>query len=369
MPHYTLHILAIATLCLLAACSSDDPLEPSQPEQPQQMPIKFANNTMSTVSASRATGLEEVGVTDFYVWGYKTKDYDSGTKVYSGLETVMDRYRVQWAPNTAGTTATNGYDWEYMGITDHGQTQNIKYWDFLASSYRYFGIAPCSSDVITYGMNAAKDEYDITFKADATDVEHAPYISKLWFDSSYPTYTKYGQTVVMEFMKPVTKVRIELYYDNGALIKDPSANGITELSFGPSDASAIVQKGTLKVSYPLQGVITYTQYLPKLTIEGDPMGSIVIDRLKAISDTDDDDYHDWYYVLPHILQGSYQLILEQSGKTRVASVPSEQMSWHPNTEYTYRFKITGSEVQFIDVVQIGVTEWQYESSQHPIYNW
>lgn len=359
MTHNIHHILTIATLCLLAACSSDDPQEP-QPQK--QMPINFSNSTLSTVSAMRATNLEDKGVKDFYVWSYKTKTYNEGTKEYSGLETIMDQYKVQWKENTAGTTATNVADWDYLGITDHGQKQNIKYWDTEATSYRFFGIAPCSSDLITYGMNVAKDEYDITFTADATDVEHAPYISTLWFDDFLSGKTKYGKTVMMEFMKPVTKVRIELYYDNGLLIPNPSAHGITELSFGPSDASAIVQKGTLKVSYPLQGAITYTQYLPKLTIEGDPMGSVPINRLGT-------DYNDWYYVLPHILQGSFQLILEQAGKTRVASVPSEQMSWHPNTEYTYRFKITGNDVQFIDVVQIGVTEWTYESSQHPIYNW
>lgn len=368
MPRH-IHPLIIATLCLLAACHSDDPLDPEQPQE-QLRPISFANSTLTSVSATRATNLEDHGVTDFYVWGYKTKDYNPTTKVYSGLETVMDQYRVKWASNTAGTTATNAFDWEYMGITDHGQTQNIKYWDFLATSYRYFGIAPCSSDLITYGMNAAKDEYDITFHADATDTEHAPYISKLWFASLQDVDSKYGQTVVMEFMKPVTKVRIELYDDNGLLIRKPTElNGITELNFGPSDNSAIVQKGTLKVSYPILGSITYTQYLPKLTIEGDPMGSIKIDRLKAITDEADDDYHDWYYVLPHILQGSFQLRLVQADKTRIASVPSELMSWNPNTEYTYRFKITGNEIQFIDVVQIGVTEWKYESSQHPIYNW
>ena len=378
MPHI-LHILPLplAALTILTACSSasdiDDPVDPA----PLTAPILFGSNAEAPQASTRAVGLEEKGVTDFYVWSYKTKDFNPTTREYTNLQTIMEQYRVAWNQNTAGTTTSNVADWEYVGVTDPaqpGKTQNIKYWDMQASSYRFFGIAPCSTTGITYGPNAADPEqateYDITFKANAADVETAPYISKLWFSNNLvedcPTRL-YGQTVMMEFMKPVTKVNIVLVDEHGKEITDPAAAGVTALTFEPSNGGKIIQKGSLKVSYPMQGPITFTQYLPKLQIEGDSDGTITMNRIGA-RDTAND-YSAWYYVLPHIVQNAFQLKLTVYDKSRMATVPSELMSWNPNMENTYKFKLTASDVQFIDIVQIGVTKWRTFDVDYSIHNW
>lgn len=378
MPHYLLHILTLAALSLaLAACSSagdiDDPVEPT----PLTTPILFGSNAEAPQPNTRAVGLEEKGVRDFYVWGYKTKDFNSTTREYTGLQTIMEQYRVAWTQNTAGTTTSNVADWEYVGISNPAQptiTQNIKYWDMQASSYRFFAIAPCSTTGITYAPNAANPEqateYDITFKANAATPETAPYISRLWFSNNLVEDCPnrlYGQTVMMEFMKPVTKVNIVLVDEHGKKIDDPALAGVTALSFEPSSGGKIIQKGTLKVSYPMQGPITFTQYLPKLEIEGDNDGVIKMNRIGA-KDTPTD-YSAWYYVLPHIVQNAFQLKLTVYDKSRMATVPSELMSWNPNMEYTYKFKLTASDVQFIDIVQIAVTKWRTFNVDYSIHNW
>ena len=363
----------LGTLLLMLAACGGDSIVSDEPEQPGTLekPISFGSSAMTPQPNTRAN-LEDKGVTSFYAWSYKTKTYDKDTKNYGDMQTIMEQYKVQWTSNTAGSTVSNVADWEYVGITDHGQTQNVKYWDMDATSYRFFGIAPASTSDISYGKNAKGDEYDITFHADAADPETAPYISKLWISNNnpieFPSH-RYGNTVVMEFMKPVTKVRVLLMDENGEPITDPANAGISSLSFQPTGGADIVQSGTLKVSYPLQGTITFTQYLPSLTIIGDTSGSLRIDRLGAITDGEANDYADWYYVLPHILQNAFQLILTVYDKPRLATVPAELMSWNPNMEYTYKFKLTATEVQFIDIVQIGVTSWKTESSQHDIYNW
>ncbi|MBQ0056291.1 MAG: fimbrillin family protein [Bacteroidales bacterium] len=351
----------------------------SEIPETRELPISFRNTEMVSQSNTRAVGLEERGVKDFYVWCYKTKSYDEGTKKYGDLQTIMDRYKVEWTENSAGTSASNSADWEYVGITDHDQRQNIKYWDTDATSYRFFGLAPADVSILrSFGPNdrnlSDATEYDFTFAADASKPEEAPYISALWISNNQPTALApniYGSTVVMEFMKPVTKVRILLVNEKGELIGDPLSEGITELNFGPIGGGDIVQKGNLKVSYPLQGATTFTQYLPTLTLVGDPAGSITMNRRNAIDDNPEvtDDYADWYYVLPHILQSSYQLTLTVYGSPRIATVPSEYMSWNPNMEYTYKFKLTATEVQLIDIVQIGVTAWTVENDNHDIYNW
>lgn len=363
------HINPISLMALLlTACSSDPVVQPEQPTV-TEFPISFHNTELETQSNTRAVGLEEKGIHDFYVWGYKTKQKDGDN--YTDLQTIMDQYKVQWMANTAGSTTTNGYDWEYVGITDHGQYQNIKYWDMLATSYRFFGIAPCSATVIEKEQKG--DDYVIEFHANAADVASAPYISKLWITNNNPAdfpSRKYRDVVTMEFMKPVTKVRIQLVDEQGRLIEDPGVEaGVTSLKFAPTGGGGVVQKGKLKVSYPLQGPITFTQYLPKLEVEGSTDGSLTMNRTAKISKSSDEDYADWYYVLPHIKQNAFQLSLIVYGKTRMATVPEELMSWNPNMEYTYRFKLTASDVQFIDIVQIGVTEWTTEGSTHDIYNW
>lgn len=360
-------LLGAIAVMLLSACSKhhDDPDLPDE----QLRSISFRGKEMATEVANRAGGvqnLEDVlpdGKKNFYVWSYKTKSETDGN--YTDLQTIMDQYLVRWTVGTAGSTVTNGYDWEYVGITDHGQKQNIKYWDMKATSYRFFAIAPGDMTGITsHGQNG--NVYDFTFNADASDPTTMPYISKLWISNNGAEFPRhYGETVVMEFMKPITKVRIQLINEQGELIEDPIDAGVTSLQFAPMDQSPIVQKGTLRVSYPLQGPITFTQYLPMLTIIGDPTGSIEM----TLDGRPDNDYADWYYVLPHIIQQAYQMKLIVYDKTRLATVPAELMSWNPNMEYTYRFKLTASEVQFIDIVQVGVTTWKREDSTHPIYNW
>lgn len=375
MKRFTYHIVTIL-LPALTACTSDLADDP-QPPTPLTAPILFSSNTEAPQPSTRAVGLEQKGVTDFYVWSYKTKGFNPATHEYTGLQTIMDQYRVAWNQNTAGTTSSNVADWEYVGISNPAQptiTQNIKYWDMQASSYRFFAFAPCNASGIVYAPNHTNpelaNEYDITFKADAATPEDAPYISHLWFSNNIVDDCPnrlYGQTVTMEFLKPVTKVNILLIDELGNEITDPAAAGITSLTFEPSNGGKIIQKGTLKVSYPLQGVTTFTQYLPKLEIEGDNDGVITMNRIGAKGSAND--YSAWYYVLPHIVQNAFQLKLTVSDKSRMTTVPSELMSWNPNIEYTYKFKLTASDVQFIDIVQFGVTKWRTFDVDYSIFNW
>ena len=360
-------LIVLSCVAVLTACSSDPAVQPEQPEA-DEVPISFGSTELVPEASTRAVGLETKGIHDFYVWGYKTTGYTAPN--YTGRQTIMDKYKVQWTTNTAGSTTSNTADWEYVGITDHGQTQNIKYWDINASSYRFFGIAPCSATVISSSYNHTDPqqatEYDITFEADASHPDDAPYISKLWITNNNPAdfpTRRYKDVVTMEFMKPVTKVRIQLVNELGELIIDPSAQqAISSLLFAPANGGDVISSGKLKVSYPLQGAITFTQYLPTLTIVGDTGGTLKMNRYKA-------DYADWYYVLPHIEQDAFQLSLTVNGKSRMATVPAKLMSWNPNMEYTYRFKLTASDVQFIDIVQIGITEWRTQDVEYDIYNW
>lgn len=368
-------LLLLVAAAVLSACSDDDITTP--PPQPMPMETAISIGRPSELDMQQATRasvpLESKGINHFRVWSYKTMGVTTTAPyAYTDAQTVMDRYVVQWQPGTAGTTMSNTADWDYVGMTNPflpSGTQTIKYWDFGATSYRFFAFAP--SDALAPSVNYTYPAnhgdgftwFDITFPADAAHPEDSPYISKMWFSDNTAQTQMYGGVVNMEFMKPVCKIRIRLLDMNGQPIVNPAADaGFTSLTFAPSGGEAIVQAGRLKVSYAITGPTTITHYTPMVEIEGDATGTATINKT-------DNTYTDWYYVLPHITQGAYLLTGNVAGKTKTAIVPAQYMSWSPNMEYTYVFKLTDQEFEFIDVIQIGVTKWIEEEDTHEIYNW
>lgn len=372
------YIRTITHICLigllLTACSSDPVIAPEQPEE-NLVPISIGGGEQADMTPVTRAGSHPLyqDFQTFKLWGYKTMGYTEPN--YTNHQNVMDQYIVKWQDGTGGSTTTNTVGWEYVGIENEyaagpGGKQTIKYWDFGATSYRYFGFAPHTETKVEYGEKGDKQPnkdglgywwYNISFDADATDPDAAPLISKLWFANDRADY---GKTVTLEFLKPVTKVRIRLIDAEGKTIESPRDNfGFTDLLFAPANGDpGIVQKGKLKVSYALTGPATVANYLPQVKIVGDPTGAIPINQI-------DETYSNWYYVLPHVEQGDYKLTGHIGSAQKEATVPKEYMSWFPNMEYTYIFKMTDHDFQFIDIVQIGVTEWQTESSTHDIYNW
>lgn len=357
----------------LTSCHHDDD------DIPQSMsPIRVGGArqaNMDQLSRAGQQNLEDLLPADnktFRVWCFKTMGQDGSR--YTNAQTVMDSYIVKWTQNTAGNTTTNTSDWEYAGLANDfygaGFTQDIKYWDNNATSYRFFGFTP--KEALIKGTNYQypvrdtedNDWLEFTFTADAEHPENAPYISKLWFADQYTTQNAYKDPVVMEFLKPVTKVQIKLYKEDGTEITNPAGEGITFMSFS-QNGQKIVQQGTLKVSYAITGPATTAYYTPKVEVEGGA-GSVTI-PLKTLEPTAE--YSNYVNVLPHVTQEAFQLEVRIGGETMISTVPSAYMSWHPNVAYTYRFKFTENNFKFIDIIQIGVTEWRTESSSHPVYNW
>lgn len=371
-------VAALSLSLALGGCrGSDDDDVPDDGQHPHYaMPISIGGGQEGAMlHATRAThNLEDLlpeGHKDFRVWAFKTMNVADGS--YTDPQTVMDRYIVKWSQGTAGTTASNTADWEYVGVANDylgaGAVQTIKYWDLAATSYRFFGFAPHDESKVeyTYPSTHVGDGnvwYDIMCKdVDASAPDAAPYISSMWFSrNTAADAQRYGDCVTMTFMKPVCRVRIVLIDDEGE-ISDLASKGITSLSFLPASGDPIVQKGNLKVSYAVTGPVTEAYYTPSVVIVGDPSGTVSIPEVLTSH------YSDFTNVLPHVVQGAYQLTMIQGDKTKLATVPSTYMSWKPNVEYTYMFKLTEYEFQFIDIVQIGVTEWRTESSIHEIYNW
>ena len=407
------HIIrGLLALILLAACSSSDPVEPNPtPEPEQQKVISFSGRMHDEEAVTRAvTGLEDVltGDKTFQVWGYKN-DAATGND-YTSYQAVMPNFTVNWVANTAYTTTSNTDDWEYVhqGATAAQQAeQTIKYWDFGALAYRFFGYAlgkdtPAdpltSAPAVTHAsvaVGSGSTPSAVTFSAtvDAStdaNIDAAPYFSRLWFSNgnaaTYPD-RQFGQPVVLQFLKPFARVRFMFTFVEGLNIGHEK---LGHIAFGPSENLDngdendvnINTAGTVTVSYPLKGTATTetwttapTSGFKKFLIDyydapdpGDIPSGVTVD---PSLDTWPNKPENWYTVLPNSAQGSYTAqVSVVSEEIKSVVIPAEYMQWKAGYEYTYKFKITETGGITIDIVQVAINNWSNrQSSDHTVYNW
>ena len=232
MKLYRILTIPFMALCLFSCAGSgqEEPDVPTPPEEPKGVSISFGGNSGTwqdapTTRANEETGLETISKT-FKVWGYKTTEgnYTSG---FDQSQNVMNGYIVNWTQQTANTTSSNTADWEYVGIHNDklNANQTIKYWDYSATSYRFFAYSiPTAADnssapsfqeptsIEGSTTNDASFSIPFTYNKDATAVT-TPYISDLWLsDNQNFENRKYGVCVKLTFAPIITKVRFKFNY-------------------------------------------------------------------------------------------------------------------------------------------------------------
>lgn len=417
----TIKYLGLSTLLLLAACSGSDPLEPTPgpaPEPEQQTAISFSGtmqdeesvtpNAQAAPATRAAQGLEEVLTNKtFQVWGYKNDAYEAPN--YTSYQAVMPNFTVNWGANTAYTTTSNTDDWEYVDQGDTPEQQTIKYWDFGAKAYRFFGYArgnatadPATSpatvtvpDGFPTGNSTPTSAETVTFSADvdaSTDatIAAAPYFSRLWFSNGnavdYPT-RQFGKPVQLEFLKPFARVRFMFTFVEGLNFGHEK---LGHIAFGPSENLDngdgndvnINTAGTVSVSYPLKGTATTETWS---TTNTTGIKLFDIDYYEALDPADiphgypintqptswPNTPRQWYTVLPNSTQGSFTAqVSVVSEEIKTVVIPAEYMQWKAGYEYTYKFKITETGGITIDIVQVAINDWgDRKSSDHTVYNW
>ena len=154
---------------------------------------------------------------------YGTKHFAAEDKTAANDAVVYNNFQVAWAANTAGKTASNTSDWEYVGLQSYDATptaQGIKYWDYSAD-YGYTFYAFSSPD-ISYPKAAATDKVQITKttadgsslynKGYAVTVKNGAALNNLYFsDRLEVPKAKYDQTVSLTFRNLGSKVRFGFY--------------------------------------------------------------------------------------------------------------------------------------------------------------
>ena len=365
MKLYRILTIPFLALCHFSCAGSgqEEPDVPTQPEEPKGMSISFGGNSGTwqdapTTRANEETGLETISKT-FKVWGYKTTggNYTSG---FDQSQNVMNGYTVNWTQQTANTTSSNTADWEYVGIAN----QTIKYWDYSATSYRFFAYsiptaagnitAPSfSGPLTTEGSTNLHASFSIPFNydKDATNVS-TPYISDLWMsDNQNFENRKYGACVKLTFAPIITKVRFKFNYQAESQVS------ITNISFRNVNNAPSPTSGNIIITYPITGMDTQASYIWETTgTETEPINFTIPYEEEGDLNHQTTTRKKWYFVPPlgdskTTQQSAYIITADINGKKATATVPAEFMQWKAGYQYTYIFKITeaGTNIAFTNM--------------------
>lgn len=163
----------------------------------------------------------------FVVYGTKHTAAEDNTATNDAV--VFNNFQVEYSASTAGKTASNSSDWEYVGKQAYDATptsQSIKYWDYSAAQgYTFYAF---SSTDITYPIATASDNVQVTKvtydtpaspavgslynKGYSVLVKPAATLNNLYFsDRVEVPKTKYDKTVSLTFRNIGAKVRFGFY--------------------------------------------------------------------------------------------------------------------------------------------------------------
>lgn len=361
--------LALAlTLLLVAGCQKEDS---SDVGNEQEVPIAFSTE----LSGDDGTRAASVPLYYFQksikLYGTKTVAkslYESGA---SGDTTVsiFPQYRLQYVDDTKS--------WEYESgkHTDIPTGQIAKYWDNDATAYAFVGGAPYSHTV----MDNANQKFILTgLHAEATSASGSIATAYLF---CYPTLVKKGSDgkfpskVTLTFYLAMTRIRLAFYYET-APTNDVQ---LTDIQFGPATGNSFLTAADLQLTtdntdpeYPKSA---WTPVEGTSTSQTSPLDfeNITIESATA-TDYTKNYVKEVYYMIPQVNTSDWVLTIGGLTGKNKATVAQEHMKWEPCKQYTYKFKITSSEIdqsiKFVDCVSTAITDWDSgEDKTYTVYNW
>ena len=372
-------LLSATTAIGVVSCSgSDDTVSPAPTLPTTETAISFKSGLADNEEVTRSEGLEQK-VETFKVWSYKNMSVndkgnnDISDDEYGNVQTVMPGYIVNYVANTAMTTTSNTHDWEYVNQQASGtEEQTIKYWDWSAKAYRFFGVAGGDSQNYgAHGVNNTNTAYSMTLTVDASSdngIAATPYYSHLWFSNGNTTVypdKEFGKFVQLEFLKPIAQVRFIFTFVPELTAAGVDRTQLSSIMFKPTASDrAIANQGTVTISYPLTGIEDKESFTSNATG--------FFNYFNTDSYEENGTWHNtWYNVLPRDSQDSFTLsVVVIGGEPKTCVVPAEYMTWAPGYQYTYIFKIMESGGVTLDDIQVAINDWHVkEQVTHPVYNW
>ena len=217
-------LAALGTL-MFASCANDEFVGENSPNALAEasdgaIHFGFKAPAMTRADLYGSSAAAKLG-NKFVVYG--TKHASAEDKSASNDAVVFNNFQVNWTASTAGTTASNTSDWEYVGLQAYDATptsQAIKYWDYSASAGHTF--YAFSSTDISYPKATATDNVQVTkVTTDGTSLYNKGYsvavkpaatLNNLFFaDRVEVPEANYGKTVSLTFRNLGAKVRFGFY--------------------------------------------------------------------------------------------------------------------------------------------------------------
>lgn len=303
-------ILAAAAGMTVASCTSDEYVGTNNPygeTAANDGSIRFGFNVQGMTRADIVGDAAAAKLGNhFYVIGTKGQEETNSPS----KDLVFDNYLVCYGINTAGKTASNTANWEYVGVTPEASpnenyayltsmdperlkgAQTIKYWDYSTSQYDFHAFSTgtkkavlktdlsnstsdTSDDVNTGEIGVTASKYGAGLASATAYTFYIPELSGLQgayiTDITPVAKTNYGKEVQLQFKNLGSKIRIALYetvpgysidastvkfYTADAAITDATKPG--DLAGEHSTTAALIsaatngffEKGEIAVSFP-----------------------------------------------------------------------------------------------------------------------
>ena len=325
---------------------------------------------------------------------YGTKHVNAEDETASNDAVVFNNFQVKWNASTAGASASNNTDWDYVGLQSYDETptsQGVKYWDYSAAQGHTF--YAFSSTDISYPQNATSDKVVVNkVKSDGTSLYNKGYavtlkeganLRNLYFSDRVPvakadydnivnfTFRNIGTLLRIGFYESIPGYRVKIdrfYIDNDSTA---AVTSFAEMNNSKTNGFyASLQNVKSSVSQTMN--VTYydstdptTENRPKLT---NPTGGYeyslklgnaagIIDKYLATTASNptwvDGTSGDYTPVCP--FEGNINPLLIKLDFTMYAEdgtndvihvrgaravVPAEYVKWKSNFAYTYVFNIS-----------------------------
>lgn len=359
------YLFLAAAVTMMASCSDNNYVGDNNPNSPDGSGAIAFGSGFRAVTRGNTYGADAAALLNnrFVVGGFKTADGSNYNKVF-------DNYGVEWTANTAGKTASNTSDWEYVNATKSPVTsitteQTVKYWDYSTSSYNFIAYStgaatevsgtPSDSEVQVVAIDHAnKGTKAFTLTGSVNDLAGC-YISDLVTVNK----ANYGKEVQLTFRSLSAKIRIGLYETiPGYSVKNVKFYQAhpTTLGTGSGTTPYLIGSFTNSSSF----IVSYSGNTAYVNPSGDAhadyasFGSFPSTAIGASSTETTFAGTSPYYqtVLPNNGTGALELAvdytlesLDGSGEIinvygATARVPAAYTKWLANYAYTYIFKIS-----------------------------
>ena len=285
---------------VLVGCTSNDFVGDTPPAKTQNVTegaISFNSGTTALTRADLYGGAAATKLGNKFVV-YGTKHLTAAEdKTATNDAVVFNNFQVAYTASTAGTTASNSSDWEYVGLKAYNATptsQGIKYWDYSAAEgYTFYAF---SSSDISYPANA-NDKVSVTkVTTDGTSLYNKGYqvtvkngatLNNLYFSDRVPVAkSNYDKTVDLTFRNMGAQVRV------GFFETIPGYSVKIDKFYIDEDASAVVttfpamkDAKTDGFYASLQNVKTSVDQTLNVTYYGETTSTQVINRPKVTNPT------------------------------------------------------------------------------------